>query len=442
MFNGNAPMALARFAILFCMLGLTTAAEAAQRSLVSPGSSWRYVLGTREASVPSEAWRRIAFDDSNWSMGPTPIGYGGVAEVGRIITPLPTSNRGGYLSVYLRHSFNVPDPQLFSQLRLALTVDDGAIVWINGVELGRINVTPGDLAFNATAIEAGEGRRLDVLTNAAGLLVAGENILAVHLFNADIDSSDIAITASLMGLIDDQPPVLSAKNPPATATVRESVQIEVLFSEAVTNVDAADLLINGAPATTVTTVASDHYLFRFPEPAAGVVRVDWSPNHGITDRAHLANPFVGRSWTYTFAPNAPGPDIVISEFMASNHRTLRDEDGEASDWIEIRNLGSTAENLSGWFLTNKAKKPTLWKFPPGVLLPANDFMIVFASAKNRGHLTPAPSASLSQNTSPRPSPQSGEGDEGQSDESGFNIRVCDPGWVASAGSDRLLNFVK
>src|SRR5437867_2179529 len=316
-------------------------------------------------------------------MGPTPIGYGVVAEVGRIVTPLPRSDVGGYLSVYLRHSFNVPDPQLFSQLSLALIVGDGAIVYINGVELGRINVLPGDAAFNATAIEAGEGRRLNVMTNAASLLLAGENILAVHLFNADIDSSDIAITASLVGLIDDQPPILTARNPPATATVRESAPIEVLFSEAVTNVDAADLLINGAPATTVTTAAPDHYLFRFPEPPAGVIHVDWSPNHGITDRAHLANPFVGPSWTYTFAPNAPPPDIIISEFMASNHRTLRDEDGETSDWIEIRNLGSTAENLSGWFLTDKVKKPTLWKFPPGVLLPANDFMILFASGKNR-----------------------------------------------------------
>src|SRR3954467_5308629 len=198
------PIALA---ILFCVLSVTTAAEAGQRSFVSTGASWRYVLGTREASVPSDAWRRIAFDDSNWSMGPTPIGYGGVAEVGRIVTPPPTSNRGGYLSVYLRHSFNVPDPQLFSQLRLALIVDDGAIVWLNGVELGRINVTPGDLPFNAMAIESGEGRRLNVLTNAASLLVPGENILAVHLFNVDVDSSDIAITASLVGLIDEQSPI-------------------------------------------------------------------------------------------------------------------------------------------------------------------------------------------------------------------------------------------
>ena len=94
-------------------------------------------------------------------MGPTPIGYGGVAEVGRIVTTLPKSNVGGYLSVYLRHSFNVPDPQLISQVMLTLIVDDGAIVWLNGVELGRINVPPGDLPFNTTAIESGEGRRLN-----------------------------------------------------------------------------------------------------------------------------------------------------------------------------------------------------------------------------------------------------------------------------------------
>src|SRR5947207_3034845 len=246
---------LRRFAILFCVLGLTIAAEAAQRSLVSPGSSWRYVLGTREASAPSDAWRRIAFDDSNWSLGPTPIGYGVVAEVGRIVTPLPASNRGGYLSVYLRHSFNVADPQLISQLRLALIVDDGAIVWLNGVELGRINVTPGDLAFNATAIESGEGRRLNVLTNAASLLVAGENILAVHLFNCDSDSSDIAITASLLGLIDEQPPLLVANNPPATATIRELVPVAVFFSEAVTHVAAGRLLFNGLPDMCVSRLA-------------------------------------------------------------------------------------------------------------------------------------------------------------------------------------------
>ncbi len=370
-------------AFLACSLGLVIAAEAAQRPLVSLGAPWRYLLGTKEASVPADAWRQRAFDDANWSTGPTPIGYGSVPETGRIVTQLPSSKLGGYVSVYLRHSFSLPDPQLIAQLSLALTVDDGAIVWLNGVELGRINVVPGDAAFNTTAIEGQEGQLLQVLTNATGLLLAGENILAVHLFNSDGESSDIAINASLVGWIDDQPPLLTASNPPATATVREPMPIEVLFNEAVTNVDPADLLINGVPATSMTELRPDHYLFRCPQPPAGEVRVDWSPNHGITDRAARANPFAGRSWTYTLAPAAPPPHVVISEFMASNRRTLRDEDGETSDWIEIHNLGSTAENLSGWYLTDRAKEPTLWRFPPGTLLPANDFMVVFASEKNR-----------------------------------------------------------
>src|SRR3954466_868622 len=100
MFNGNAHphgpcvKKFPAFAILFCVLGLTIAAEAAQRPLVSTGSGWRYVLGTREASVPSAAWRRITFDDSNWSLGPTPIGYGGVEEVGPNVPQLPTRKCG------------------------------------------------------------------------------------------------------------------------------------------------------------------------------------------------------------------------------------------------------------------------------------------------------------------------------------------------------------
>ena len=37
------------------------------------------------------------------------------------------------------------------------------------------------------------------------------------------------------------------------------------------------------------------------------------------------------------AAAAAAPRQLISEFMASNGRTLRDQDGEYSDWIEIHN---------------------------------------------------------------------------------------------------------
>lgn len=73
---------------------------------------------------------------------------------------------------------------------------------------------------------------------------------------------------------------------------------------------------------------------------------------------------------------------VISEFMASNSRTLADEDGAYSDWIELHNPTAGAIELGGWYLTDSAGNLTKWKMPP-VSLPAGGYLVVFASGKNR-----------------------------------------------------------
>ena len=85
--------------------------------------------------------------------------------------------------------------------------------------------------------------------------------------------------------------------------------------------------------------------------------------------------------TLAFAARAAEP-VFISEFLASNNGGLRDEDGDAPDWIEIFNSGSTNVNLNGWFLTDAEANLTKWRFP-ATNLPPNGFLIVFASGKNR-----------------------------------------------------------
>ena len=75
-------------------------------------------------------------------------------------------------------------------------------------------------------------------------------------------------------------------------------------------------------------------------------------------------------------------DFVISEFMAINDETLVDSDGDSSDWIEIHNPTDAIKNLEGWFLTDRAGDLNKWEFPP-VSLGSGEFMIVFASAKDR-----------------------------------------------------------
>ena len=121
--------------------------------------------------------------------------------------------------------------------------------------------------------------------------------------------------------------------PPPDSTVTRLTEIEVTFSEPVTGVDAADLLINGTPASGLTVRSPAVYVFQFSQPATGQVQVTWASGHGITDLAAAANGFAGTPFSYTLRAALSVADVRITEFMAANTRTLADEDGQYSDWI-------------------------------------------------------------------------------------------------------------
>ena len=162
--------------------------------------------------------------------------------------------------------------------------------------------------------------------------------------------------------------------------------VEVHFNQAVTGVAAADLLINNVPATNVTAYAPWQYVFDFPEPPMGDVQVSWAANANIQSLAGQTNVSPGAGWSYTLDRLAPPPSLVISEFMAANKTTLLDQDGDSSDWIEIYNGTGSAVDLSGWFLTAEATNLTQWAFPDYVLADG-DYLVVFASGKNRTAVT-------------------------------------------------------
>src|SRR5689334_9187506 len=60
--------------------------------------------------------------------------------------------------------------------------------------------------------------------------------------------------------------------------------------------------------------------------------------------------------------------VEISEFMAKNGSTLKDDTGLYSDWIELHNAGDATADLSGWRLTDDAADLGKWAFPAGVSL--------------------------------------------------------------------------
>jgi hypothetical protein len=103
-------------------------------------------------------------------------------------------------------------------------------------------------------------------------------------------------------LVNPSAPTIVSQTPLGGSTVSNLTQLTVTFSEAVQGVNAADLLISGAPATGVSGGPAT-YTFTFPEPPYGNVAISWAGAHAITDAEPGQNAFdpsrPGATWTYT-----------------------------------------------------------------------------------------------------------------------------------------------
>lgn len=376
-------MSLLRSPALGALLALVTSTSVGADDLtfIPAGDSWRYFKGTEAPSEGLSEWRETEFNDSGWLTGAEPFFYG-EPLLGTSLDDM----LGGYTSVYLRKEFDVASAANLSEVTLQVLSDDGFVAWINGQEVARFNVPDGDLFAGSTANGAlSEPLSFEAypINQPGQILRNGRNVLAIHAFNTSLSgSSDFVLSASLDGVIDNTPPTVVRILPTPGAVVRSLSSFEVQFSRPVVGLEAADLLVAGSPATGVTEVSPGQFLFTFPTVTSGNVTLAFRSNHGITDLAVPPHPFAGGEWSYTVDPSAPAPGVLLNEFMADNERTLRDEDGDESDWIELYNSSTATVNLTGWWLTDDLAVPKKWKFP-ALSLPANSFLVVFASGKNR-----------------------------------------------------------
>lgn len=108
---------------------------------------------------------------------------------------------GQRTSAYLRIPFTVQAGQPVDSLALSAYYDDGFVAYLNGVEVARANA-PQTLAWNSAALtdrsrtNALREQRFD-LSSFANLIVAGNNVLALHALNDRADSSDLLLRPRL-----------------------------------------------------------------------------------------------------------------------------------------------------------------------------------------------------------------------------------------------------
>jgi len=293
-------------------------------TFVASNSTWRFLKGLAEASDPTNAWRQLSFDDSSWSSGRAPFVFGepGLTNVSNPGTDVSDMASNAYSSLYLRQTFVVAKAGAVTNVVLNHQSDDGFIAWVNGVEVFRYNMPTGQIAFNgSSSVQANEaggtnGAQFIVanLTSAVPVLVTGTNVLAIHAFNyvTNPASSDFVFNAQLYSFIPDfslVPPRLAAVAP-TPGELFALTNLTVTFTEGVTNVDATDLLVNGLPATDVSSPTNTTFTFGFAQPEYGAVQITWAANHGIYDLDETPMPFDGNAasawFNYTLVnSNAP-----------------------------------------------------------------------------------------------------------------------------------------
>ncbi len=179
--------------------------------LVVLGSEWFYldtgvdlgesqlVLGT--PGYDSENWKHPDFADETWETGVAPLGYGQVT--GRAIATTigfgPDSN-AKHPTSYFRHEFETAAAPDFDSLILRMFRDDGAIVYLNGVEVVRTGfLQSGSVGFTDFASTASnEGEFLEIEIPVPELRI-GKNVLAVELHQASARSSDLGFDLELIG---------------------------------------------------------------------------------------------------------------------------------------------------------------------------------------------------------------------------------------------------
>ena len=173
----------------------TTDTTPGANNLVDVGSTWSYL---DDGSDQGTAWRESDFDDSNWASGPAELGFGEDDEA--------TVLTSGHITYYFRHKFDIDDLDSIVAFGLRLKRDDGAVVYLNGTEIARSNLS-GDVTYTTLASNAADDganfHRFDVAKDSA---VLGENTLAVEVHQVSTTSSDLSFDLELAWIAEDAAP--------------------------------------------------------------------------------------------------------------------------------------------------------------------------------------------------------------------------------------------
>lgn len=168
-------------------------ADASNPVLLEANATWNY---RAEASAAPENWAQASFDDSAWPTGAAPLGYGDSA----IATQIATKGSRPVTTYYRTH-FQVADAKGLKGVNVKYLADDGAVVYINGVEVDRTRMGAGTVSYTTRAdsapnFAAASASQSEIFVPASALKT-GDNVIAVETHVNYMRTATVSMQASI-----------------------------------------------------------------------------------------------------------------------------------------------------------------------------------------------------------------------------------------------------
>ena len=168
-------------------------ADASNPVLLEANATWNY---RAEASAAPENWAQASFDDSAWPTGAAPLGYGDSA----IATQIATKGTRPVTTYYRTH-FQVADAKALKGVNVKYLADDGAVVYINGVEVDRTRMGAGTVSYTTRAdsapnFAAASASQSEIFVPASALKT-GDNVIAVETHVNYMRTATVSMQASI-----------------------------------------------------------------------------------------------------------------------------------------------------------------------------------------------------------------------------------------------------
>jgi hypothetical protein len=154
---------------------------------------WRY---NQSDNLDGQNWTARNFNDSAWPSGAALL----YEETAALPEPKNTdlAFTTGRPTYYFRTYFNYTGSVANVSLAFRALIDDGAVFYLNGAELGRVGMDGGAVSFGTFATRlVGDATTYDNLLFAATNLVQGSNCVAVEVHQINAGSTDLVFGSGI-----------------------------------------------------------------------------------------------------------------------------------------------------------------------------------------------------------------------------------------------------